>query len=537
MTQITEPVSDHRLRKQNLITAFTASFAFFILVNGYRFMSPLLSGDGLLMLYQNDAAWQIALGRFAHPFIVMLRGGLTSPFLISALALFWTAAAVYLVPSYLRIRGRLSLICLSAVMVCNPALTVTSANFLHEFDCYALALFLSVASVCLIAEFISQKRWLYAVGGVLCLALSCSIYQAYVCVAAGLVMIRLLLAAAGKGDLRQILKEAALTLGLAVAAAVLYVIAWKIMQSALGIWTADTYNGLSGMGDYSETGVLEVLGLTYRNVADYFFNPATFVTTTFRDFDISAVWGVLLLLCNLAVLLLTLLWLLRMNRENQTDTPKRLLQAALLILFPFGINLVCFVSKGMEHTLMIYAFALVYVLAIALWDAQHAEAVAADAERTADGSLCGTRGLRRFLLPAALALLTWAQIVSANQLYFKKDLQERAAQSLMTRILVRIEETPGYVPGETAVAFTGSFEVNPYIEPLQAFEDVIVWQTGKTSLVYFGTDYAYLSYFENMSVNMTRLERDREDIAQMPCYPLDGSVAFVDGVLVVKISD
>lgn len=37
----------------------------------------LFSHDSLLEIFQDDSAWQIALGRWAHPFLIFLRGGLT----------------------------------------------------------------------------------------------------------------------------------------------------------------------------------------------------------------------------------------------------------------------------------------------------------------------------------------------------------------------------------------------------------------------------------------------------------------------------
>jgi hypothetical protein len=52
-----------------------------------------------------------------------------------------------------------------------------------------------------------------------------------------------------------------------------------------------------------------------------------------------------------------------------------------------------------------------------------------------------------------------------------------------------------------------------------------------------GTDYAYLQYYENMGLNLTRIAFDNETVRKMPCYPAEGSVSYVDGILVVKVSD
>ena len=141
------------------------------------------------------------------------------------------------------------------------------------------------------------------------------------------------------------------------------------------------------------------------------------------------------------------------------------------------------------------------------------------------------------LMIVLLGLQTWTHMVYANQVYLQKEAQERAAQSLMSRIETDIEHTQGYIPGETPVAFTGSFETSPYIKAQEAFAELQTWGTAQTALSYIGTDYAYLGYFENMKMNRTRVDAQDERIQDMPCYPVEGSVAYIDGILVVKISD
>jgi hypothetical protein len=106
----------------------------------------------------------------------------------------------------------------------------------------------------------------------------------------------------------------------------------------------------------------------------------------------------------------------------------------------------------------------------------------------------------------------------------------------MNRIVHDIEEMDGYVAGETPVAFLGSFERTDYTGHLEHFEDILPYGMGKTPLLYEGTDYAYLKYMMNVNMNLIRIAGDHETILNMPTYPSQGSVAYVDGVVVVKIS-
>jgi len=107
----------------------------------------------------------------------------------------------------------------------------------------------------------------------------------------------------------------------------------------------------------------------------------------------------------------------------------------------------------------------------------------------------------------------------------------------MTRILHDIEAAEGYVPGVTPVAFSGSFEDSPYVGETEAFAAILTYGMGNTSLLYEGTEEAYLTYILNANINFTEISKEDEAVTEMPLYPAAGSVAYVEGVLVIKISD
>ncbi len=62
-----------RMSAQTVFTlAVTALLC--LAVHGYRFANSMFSHDSLLVIVQEDAAWQIELGRFFQPFIVFFKG-------------------------------------------------------------------------------------------------------------------------------------------------------------------------------------------------------------------------------------------------------------------------------------------------------------------------------------------------------------------------------------------------------------------------------------------------------------------------------
>ncbi len=535
--------------------SFASLSFFYVVCNGYRFFHQAFAGDALLMIHQNDAAWQIALGRFFQPVLIMCRGGLETPFLISVLAILWLSLSVYFFCEVFSLDTPLHFLCIGALFGSNISLIVANASFLPWVDFYALALLFSILSVWLWSHF--EIKYFFV--GIVLLALSMGIYQAYVCVALGM-LILIFLKKFSQAPMPSV-AAAAVLYGIPLAASfLLYFVTWKIFQRIFHIWTSDSYNGLSSVGNYSGQSIPSLFLATYRHVWDYLWNPDVYVTMSFRGVSLSLVvlWGIRL--CNLLILLLLILRLLTLLKK--LPKANRIFSVLLFLLFPFGINFVCFLSKDMEHSLMIFAFCLIYAAVPiltppssseqkydTLWQmTRRPDPIPRGASEAADRILreSSSSGETDSVSPdrkktssiafiIAIVAVVWTNIIFANQLYLKRELQEEAAHSLMTRILYEIEHTPGYEPGITPVAFSGSFETTPYTDNPNVFSDLHPWGVGHTSMTYIGTDYAYLEYVLNAHLNLTRI--DAADVANLPVYPSAGSVSFIGDTLVVKISD
>ena len=515
----------HSKKELLIISAFFTTF-FYMLGNSYRFFSPLLSGDSLLMVHQNDSAWEISLGRFVQPLLVFLRGGIITPFLISVLAILWISLSVYFLTDFLKIEKVLSVAFVAVVMSCNITILAINTSFVHFIDFYTLALLLAVFGTWLLG----RGKPIFTVFGIVSLSLSMGIYQSYICVGIGMVMLYFLFRMTERHSFRETFTDILKYVLSFAMAAVLYLVLWKIMQQIFNVWTADTYNGMSSLGDYSEISVWEVLLKTYNNVFYHFWYPETFTVIPFRGVSMSIVWVWMIRFCNVAVVLVLIFALIYENMKCKTALWHKLLQILILVMMPIGINFVCILSKGMEHSLMIYAFCLVYIAGI-----KAVERYAPEKEAVVGRSFkCCVPWIAVMM---ALVVVCWSNIVYFNQVYMKKSLQESAAQSLMNRIVHDVESMDGYVAGETPVAFWGSFERTDYTKHMENFEDILPYGMGKTALIYESTEYAYLKYMMNVNMNLTRISGDNETAIHMPTYPNKGSVAYVDGVIVVKISE
>lgn len=204
-----------------------------------------------------------------------------------------------------------------------------------------------------------------------------------------------------------------------------------------------------------------------------------------------------------------------------------LLALALCALLPFAMNLSNFLSyAGMRaHTLMMYSFALVYPLDLLLLRQSAAER--SDSRHI---SRCAAASL------VLVAAIVWGNIQTANTLYLKKDLERQATVSQMTDVRIRLEQTEGYVPGETPVLFSGS----PGGEAPEAFDRVSeITGAGMTSMA---GSAGYAAYFEYVLQTPVCIRKDPSvrnspEIARMPVFPAEGSVAWIGDTLVVRMSE
>ena len=542
-------------KKKLFITSMISVCFFAFLAHGYRFFNNMYSGDSLFTVYQNDSAWQIALGRIFQPIYIMFRGSWCNPWLISFLAIIFTGIAAYLMCSLLNINNPVFVILISGLFECNIAITCSNATYLPWVDIYALALLLAILGVYLIEKGISSlisnqtKRVngiLLCFAGAISITFSLGLYQAYVCealsVAIILFIIKLTSCSSDKNSdknysLKNIFISMFTYLVSLLTAACMYYIAWKIFQKAFNIWTSDSYNGLASVGDYTGISIGALLTRTYRLVFDYFWNPQVFASLVFHEKSLSICWIYLLRLVFLASALFIVILIVRLNIKNKSSLSAKILQALLLIVFPAAMNFVCIISKGMVHTLMVFAFINVYILLIAL--VSNTFSISGPTSNSNKKCTCSYTIIASAML---IAVTLWNNIAFSNQVYLKKAFQDNAANALLNRIVYEIEHLESYEAGITPVAFYGLFEMSPYINENKDMEDIIPFGMGSSPLLYEDTDYAYLTYILNVNMNLTRINASAdpdiaEYIANMPVYPAAGSIELIDGTVIVKISE
>ena len=180
----------------------------------------------------------------------------------------------------------------------------------------------------------------------------------------------------------------------------------------------------------------------------------------------------------------------------------------------------------MEHVLMVYAFVLVYILLFVV--------VRKNLTVSYDNKLVKVQGI---LMILSIFLVVWSNIVYSNQLYFKLHLQQEATQSMMSKIIYEIEHMDGYEHGVTPVAFVGCLNNSDYVLNPEYFSEISIMGVAKSPLTYESTAVSYMKYYLNSDVRIVNVQANSKEIRTLPNYPHKGSIAYVDEVIVVKLSE
>lgn len=482
----------------------------FLVAHGYCFFNALYNYDSLTIFASqwHDRA-MISLGRALRPIYTSLfRGRIATPLLIGCLSFVFLMISAYLLIRLLNIRSVKGMCAATTMLITSTTLTLLNAAFIYDSDVYMLALLLSVAGA-----YIAIKHGRYFVISVVCMVLSMGLYQSYIQVAVLLLMFDVFADVLRNKGVKDIVRKSAVYLCSIIVAFVVYWCMVKLFQCIYQVrMTGNIYNDMSKVGQYK--GVRHLLSCfvgTYKYVLRSLINPIT-------------VHKIYVLVARI-MLILTGIWMAGRILANGKLSKINMLFAVILIcLFPFGFNFVCFITQGAEHELMTFSFAVVPLLVFPLLSANE----------TDGGKLLKTTKVTVYV---SFTVIAFCNIIFANQTYVKKDLEAKSTLSVVTRIIDRIEQTEGYIAGETEVCIIGSLEGNPLVV---ARRDGFSYDGIGNGHKVASADYNIGIYMSNYLAYPYKsyLGECPSDIADsLDMFPAKNCTAIRDGVLYIKIGD
>lgn len=469
------------------------SLLFMFAAHAFCFFNLTFSSGSVMLSVSSGRSAQIAGGQYLLPLYFRLRGSISSPLFVGLLSTLYLTLTNAVIVRLLDLRRPLPLFALCGAMTANATVTAVCAGALNTADAAFLGLLLAaLAAACCLRV----RPGLFP--GAVLLAASLGLEPTAASFFAALTLIALLSDLIAARDPRAFLRGLgglllALALGL-----VLYALGDLLMLRRSGL---DQQAALQTAGS----------GL-----------PGLWLA------PIRALLAPLTAYASLSVALRALIALLALLAFAASVRALGIACAALLALgalaLPLACNLPVFSADAVPQITM--AYCLLDMLPIVLL-----ARLAPDKTRVQQ------------LAAGAFGVIFLGSIVFSNQVYLKKNLEFESTLSLMSRVIQRIEETEGYVPGYTPVAILGTPEDSVFSVERKGFEHLSALDAASGSYA-VSTDedmiwycWEVLGYPLNF-VSTFELEQIKQSEAAgaLPAFPDEGCCTFIGETLVIRLS-
>lgn len=502
-------VTDY-IKRQHCV-AFFSTLLWGLAAHGYMFLNKFSWHDDAAHMF--DVGYSYDLGRW---FLGMLGegvqkhlGNVSLPWFNGMLSLLFIAAGNVLLVEMFRLKKISSCIFLGALMAVFPSWTATYA-YMFTAAYYSFAALLALLGAYLV--WVIKKPWCGVLAGAVCQCLSLGIYQAYLPLAATVLLICFLNDVIMEPEMfvwERFRQGMYMVISLFVGI-IFYFIANHTILGIKGI-SLSAYQNIDRMG---QTDLKTLLKGTIMAWKDFIIpaqggNADMYMQSVRMAYYIALFFSIFLLA-----------W--HMIQWAQRQKCSFFFLLAGLLCFPIGINLLYLMgSIGGIHSIMVYAKVMVFIFPIVL-----AERFQPDVSRIRE---CCTLFLSALLLYVSIFYTHYA-----NVCYLQAEFYQTETISWLASLATRIEGTEGYNK-ELPIAYLNEGNLlgqpdrvtNEFSTDIIPYAPTFMYTSWKISL------YRWCGFRHEEVSDITGIESLLE-VQRMPVYPATGSIRVVNGVIVVK---
>lgn len=503
-----------KITKQEKL-AFYSSFLMVLLVHLYKFSNTLLNHDSLYNYYSNQNI--LGSGRWALSVSCGVSSYYDLPWINGLFSCLWLALSVVVIVRLFKIKNPILILLTGGLLATAPALTETF-YFLFTADGYMFALLLSVLAVYF--SRIEEKRLLFHILSIICICISCGIYQAYVPFALVLsvcyFMIKLLDNPFEKKDyynwvIRQIF--------IYVIALSMYYVIWKLLMFITGTVVTD-YQGISEVGNVNITIIFTGFIKSIKDVLLYFIQWNVFA----NGFSTYSILNILFLI----ILVLGILAAVYRSKIFKRRWAFVLFILCLISIIPFAC-IWNFTSPSVVYRpMMLMCLVVLFIFSGLLY------------ERWG-------KGWSKNLLCVLLVGIVLNGAIMANICYFYMELCQQRTYADGVEMMMNIHEIESeekfekfVVVGDRRDHIFWTTEKDGKIMPksvhllLPLIERNLMFDAEHVQLYLAGTFDFKLPSVSEIELNYIK---GLKEVKNMPKWPEKGSMQVIDNTLVLKLGD
>jgi hypothetical protein len=516
-------------KRQNLKICFLATAVFSLVANAFAYFNLTPHHDSILRVLRFAGEWENSLGRFLLPVWGKLISDITIPWFTGLLSILFLSLTVWFCTEILNIRSKAGIILTSGFLSVNYSITELCGTFGYVLGAYTFALMLMCAGVWVVASCRSRASVIIAA---LFICISMGLYQAYITVGFSLFLILVMQQTASEERLRSHLREWIQYVASFVIGGILYFVIYKTVLHFTGIEAPDSYNSVS---------LLSNMGIRY--LADGAIMIYKYFIRIWFLSEAPSTW--LIAVINILLFLTTVFIVIsRIMKSEGAKVGRTLLFFLCVALFPLASMLM---QLLMPHDffpnldfLTSYAIFLIYPGCISLIEMNRPFSFSVNASESK--RFVGKHSAQALCLVCALILFSFVRF--SNEAYSVSKVIYDRAITAATMIMVEMDATEDYFPGETEVVVIGRLDSDEScitsLYDFKRFKSIRGYT--KVAITY---PLSFERYFRLMGhpINMNHKEsiitlyENNPEVKEMPCYPAAGYCRMVDGRMVIKLAE
>ena len=506
-----------KLKKEYKI-AFVLTFFLVMLLHLYKFANTLPNHDSVYNYYSDQNV--LASGRWALSLACGMSSYFDLPWIIGLLSCVFIALTVVVIVALFKLKNSVLIGLIGALLAASPATTETFF-FLFTADGYMIAMFLAALAVYF--SRIEETRFIRSVLSGVCICVSCGIYQAYVSFALLLAVCYFIDALLQNKHSKQDCFKWVLRQTIIYSASlVAYYVIWKLCMHFSGT-IANNYQGISEVGKVSAGLLLNGLISAIKTTILYFLQWDVLA----HGFTLYSILSILFLF----VMAVGLSISCAKSGIFKRKWAVVLLSICLIVIMPFACIWHLTSDSIGYRPMMLQSLTLLFILTAILYE-RYAKPVAKNA-------VC-----------LFLVLITFNNALMANISYFYMNLCYERTYAEGVEMMMEIHDLQDeYVFEKIAVVGTRIYEVqlegiDPETGKMQIPGKIHILSSLLEKTLLYDSEHTTKFLHATFGLNLEPLNREQrnellntDEVQAMECWPSGDSIAVIDDILVIKLSD